>query len=255
MIKLIGLFGIAAFVAASVVVGVRILMLAYRTRGLPETILGTQLVFGGGLGAAFAILPRLVPGVSETATYWFHQSSATLNQIGFVMVGYFVWRVFRPNEAWARGLVALCTLGLTVGLAGELASRSIGDTVMGSVTGGGDWVWLSLATRFTLYGWAAFESFRYWGVMRRRQVLGLAEQATVDRFFYWGLSNVAIEGIWVGMALRRVVDIESAAASWLEIVTAVLAFVVAWTLWKAFFPRQRSLSKPTAAAGDLEVVS
>lgn len=236
MVAWIALFGLTAFVLASLIVGTRILILAGRTRGLPELVMGGSLVLAGGFGTALAIAPRLIPGSTDETVYWLQQIASTSSQIGFAMVCFFIWRVFRPGELWAKALAALLVLSLAGALAGELLDRSVGDATVGSEAGGGVYVWLSIATRLVVYLWGAGESFRYWSVMRKRQALGLAESSLVDRFYYWGVCNTAVVGIWVCSAWQRASRTGSDFSAWLSLTIAALGFVVAWSLWRAFFP-------------------
>ncbi|MBW2291883.1 MAG: hypothetical protein JRG94_06185, partial [Deltaproteobacteria bacterium] len=39
--------------------------------------------------------------------------------------------------------------------------------------------------------WTSAESFRYWGMQKRRLRLGLANPVVVERFLWWALSNLA----------------------------------------------------------------
>jgi hypothetical protein len=113
----------------------------------------------------------------------------------------------------------------------------------------------------------AFESFRYWLQLRRRQRLGLADPVVTDRFLLWS--------IWAACAtLNLVADLASRSLYWLFfgtvepvaehlaalvvptiIVTMVLGVVSAVTLFLTFFPTpayQRWVSKRSAqrAAGE-----
>jgi hypothetical protein len=55
VIEIAGLFGLLAFVVASLIVGARILLLAARTRLFPETTVGLSLFLAGGVGTVVCI--------------------------------------------------------------------------------------------------------------------------------------------------------------------------------------------------------
>ena len=55
MIDLLGLVGFGAFLAVSAVVGFRLLLLARRTRRLPELAIGLNFVFAGLVGYGLLI--------------------------------------------------------------------------------------------------------------------------------------------------------------------------------------------------------
>lgn len=67
MMDLLALLGLAAFVLVSSIVGMRILVLAATTRGLPETLIGLSLVLAGGVGTGLVVLPALWPDLDASA--------------------------------------------------------------------------------------------------------------------------------------------------------------------------------------------
>lgn len=114
----------------------------------------------------------------------------------------------------------------------------------------GHWFWISISARFVGYGWTALESFREYGMLRRRLELGLAEREVADRFFYWGVCTCAVELIWFTAAYQRIaVDVLAIEPS-TSLVSAALVFIVAGSLWRAFFPsaaRHRGFEGASAA--------
>ena len=80
MLNLVGLFGLVAFVVASLVVGCRILLLALRTRGLPETLIGASLVLAGGLGTGGSVLPLLWTTLEPSAAHAMFQLASVADR-------------------------------------------------------------------------------------------------------------------------------------------------------------------------------
>jgi len=256
MIELVSLSGLAAFVVASLVVGARILMLAARTRLLPETTVGSSLFLAGGVGTAMMIAPLLYPRFEAGTVYFLYQAGSMFSHIGFLLLFIFVWRVFRPDEAWATALFLACAAALLIGGAGiGMAVEPGGASPAREAEVGGVWFWLSIAGRFAGYTWAAIESFRYHALLKRRLKLGLADEGVVARFFYWGICTSAVVVIWIATAAQNLLLESEGLVAIAGLVTPMMGFVVAGSLWVAFFPKRRhdsvgdSDSVPTATGG------
>ncbi len=233
---LVGLLGLLAFVAASAVVGLRILALAARTRQLPETAIGLSLFLAGGVGTALTVLAVLISELAPHVVQVLNQIAIVVNHIGYGLLFVFVWRVFRPSEVWAALLFGICTIVLVVGGIGMMRELVPGQPLPGRGESGTFWFWLTLSARFVVYGWAAIESFRYHAMMKRRLAIGLAQQDVVDRFFYWGVSTVAASLIWINLAGRALFPDSLVVQAAVIFGTSILGFVVAGSLFRAFFP-------------------
>ena len=103
------------------VLGVRLLFLAWRNRTLAELLLGLAFVFGGGLGAA---VEASAQAVAEQV-----QKAAALIAVGkgFALVGMlsnclFTWWVFRRHDRRGLAIIAV-VMGLQIaGFAGHASS-------------------------------------------------------------------------------------------------------------------------------------
>ena len=114
-----------------------------------------------------------------------------------------------------------------------------GQSLSGRDAIGGLWFWMSLSSRFVVYVWAMIEAFSYHAMLKRRLALGLLETAVVARFFYWGVSTLAIVFIWINVAAQQLlVEVAWVQAS-TDLISALLGFVVSGSLWVAFFPMRR----------------
>jgi len=179
------------FIAVSFFVGIRLLAIAARTRGLPELTLGLALFLIVGVGypvslAARALLLGESPGIAGRVLL---PLASVLMNVGWAAVWVFTWRVFRPEATWAR-LLASAAIALLLLLAGASVSRAVAEpkaarllapTLTGNAT-------LLLAQ--ACYMWTAFESLRYWTLLRRRLALGLADPVVANRFLLWGVVAV-----------------------------------------------------------------
>ena len=104
--------------------------------------------------------------------------------------------------------------------------------------------------------WVAFESFRWWGLMRRRRALGLAGALVTNRFLLWGLGSVfTAAATWTASvpylyaadlarleAITPVVRIATAFAGLASISCSYLAF-----LPPAWYRRRIADAAPAAA--------
>jgi hypothetical protein len=106
-------------------------MLATRPRQLPGLAISLSILLAGGIGTGLLVLPLLVPDPSIQAAYQSYQAGSFSNHIGFALLYLFVWRVFRPREAWAAGLFAVSTAVLWVGGIGTAIHLVPGGTVPG----------------------------------------------------------------------------------------------------------------------------
>jgi hypothetical protein len=233
MLALLGLSTIASL-AVSLVLGIRLLRLWGRSRQLPELIFGAAFLTAGVLGYIATIVGAGVPGVNPDLG-----SHITVAGIGLISVGValnylFVWKVFRPDSGWARALfwVATGALAMTVMPLSGYAGQSV-PTQLNTLTVLGD------ATRMGAGAWGAFESLRYYTLMRRRLRIGLAEPAVTNRFLLWGIATLTTSGIFFATsALVRLhfSPQEGALTPELMIIVSLTTLGVATVQWLAFLP-------------------
>jgi hypothetical protein len=170
-------------------VGVRLLLLASRTRQAPElalgvgflgTILGIPLLGISGLGrgsVADIHFPLLVVALFML---WLAISSMSC----------FTWRAFRPTETWSAALVAALSLVLGVVLAGVWHGVTTADPDTHSLVAARPWVlWIRVPFTFGLI-WTGVEAFRQHSMARRRLAYGIGDPVVANRFLLWGLVSV-----------------------------------------------------------------
>lgn len=182
---LAGLVTLANFVLAGVV-GVRLVRRGARTRG-PERWLGVHFLTGpmlstllaGVLYMSFADPTRALP---ERLLPPVHAVDLVLANVGSVCVFLFTWRTFRPDARWAPPLVA----GAAAVLAGSWLAYGLLEGFALRVLNGPAY-WAAFPVRVGGLAWAAAESLRYGGLLRRRVALGLADPLVADRFRLWGV--------------------------------------------------------------------
>jgi hypothetical protein len=235
-----------SFVAVAGVVGTRLLLLARRTRKTPELAIGLALILTVFLGYPLRFLPGVL-GLDGGVARLVLGAGLVVTALGQCCIYVFTRAVFRPDAAWARHLVvasiaAILVLDVTslVRLAHSPHPQEL--RIDGAL--------LAAYVLYTLgYVWTAVEAFRYHALLRRRQVLGLADPVVANRFLLWAISgSSATVGlvVSVGIALLSdgammghpvsllVLGIAGVTAS----VTTYLAFMspAAWARWMRSSP-------------------
>jgi hypothetical protein len=226
--------GGGAFVLASLAVSVHLLLLARRTRELPELLVGLNLALTGVLGYPIATYARVTSDASlQTGLFVLH---GVMSIVGHGSVVLFNWRVFRADERWARS-VAFGYVGLLLVLfAWQTAAP--GWPAYGRSTAG-PWRALPFGTLFVL-GWAGVESLLYHAKLRRRLSLGLADPVTTDRLRLWSVSMLSAFAISLtSLVLRELGFPLTPVLS--AVVVGPLGLLAAASMWLAFLPPRRYL--------------
>ena len=197
--KVIALGAAASFLVVGTVVGIRMLLLARRTRSLPE------LLLGAGLTSLTAVtLPAM--GLSLGAKLGSTSVQAAVFGLGLVpVVGFamclyaFTARVFRPGRPWASGAIWMAGAAAGIGVAGTISARVAAwdaDKVVGA-----EWSVLLIGTFLVGMTWTGVESLLYYVRLRRRLALGMIDPVVCERFLLWAIGNLgAVAGTAVVVA-------------------------------------------------------
>jgi hypothetical protein len=182
-VQILAQLGGGAFTLVCLLIGLRLLLLAARTRHLPELLVGASLFLMAGIGYPLSSIARQVPGLAP-------QARVALGLIGalFVVIGVssntaFTWLLFRRDVAWARALLASVML-LCIFL-------FVAESTAGSWTTGSTFFWPWIPAAITLsMGWAFVECARYHLMLRRRLRLDLADPVVTDRFRLYAVGTL-----------------------------------------------------------------
>jgi hypothetical protein len=232
-----------SFVIASLVVGVRLVWLSTRTRQSPELLIGAGLLLLSVFGYPFMTVARKAQALAEPTRVGLAAASGAAQVVGGLLLLLFVWRVFRSRDRWAVGLVTgYAALGAFV-----FAGQSLGP---------GWWAWAAqeqgpwAAARWLFLvpiGWGALESLRYWGQLRRRQALGLADPVLVDRFRLFGVAMSFGLAANLGAIALQLLGIELVGSA-IGTLAVSPASVAAVSLWLAFLPPRAYLERVVRAS-------
>jgi hypothetical protein len=159
----------------------RLFRLAWRTRRLPELLVGAFfLLVPFGISLSIRV-DRFAPEHAAAAR-------ATANALftgGGVAMLLFAWSVFRPESRGARWLAFGGSAALAAAWALGLA---LGAYAVDSS-------FLLVLPSFAPYGWVFGESLRYYRLLQRRQRLDLADPVLVNRFLLFAVWTGAIAAI------------------------------------------------------------
>lgn len=217
--------GMVAFLLASAVVGVRLLLLWRRTRELPELSIGLAFVLAGLIGGILLHLARVHDsGALGTA-------AIVCLHAGALCLAFFTWRVFRLDAAWARLAFGALAAGAIVAVLGG------GQGTRGAAQNGAAF-WIGFWCRALPFGWAAFESGLYFARMRRRVHLGLADAFVAQRFLFWAVGSGLVFWIFAQSAVLLALGADPNDGAPL-LLRSVIGLGASAALWWAFFPPGR----------------
>ncbi len=234
------LVGTALFVGVSLLVAIRLLLLARRTHRRPELFLGLGLLGTAVLGYGAMISAAILRGLDRSfSTTPLDRGLQAIGQVvhdaGVTMIVLFVLTVFRPTERWARVLAGMLLAALWIGHVGwEFENRY---EFVGR--GHGLW-WLRYGVIWTYPIWTMVESYRYWATMRRRAAIGLAEPLIANRFFLWGSGSFGtLLAIWISSSSLFLAGSPELLAAWvpaIQVATAVAGIATVTLYYLTFFP-------------------
>jgi hypothetical protein len=232
--------GLGGFTVVVWTVGIRLLLLARRTRQLPELLIGLAFV-GCGAGYVFMVAAR-VPQLAEQ-THVLHLVGRTGISIGCACVALTTWRLFRPSGAMALAIMYVLFLGFGAGFVADVvfADRAFRRTQ--------PLFWFGFATNALAFAWAAFEPLRYYRMLRRQIRLGLGDPAIARRILLWGVAAAAIFLNFPVLAwsMRMAGGPFNPAQGF---ATTLLSCIAAYSIWAAFFPPSKRLVPRRTPAPD-----
>lgn len=230
LVQWLSLIGFSAFVGTSLIAGGRLLLLARRTRQVPEAALGAALFLGGGVGWALLVfgMQLLPPAVAPAARLL----GNLFIYVGAVSLAAGTAHMFRPGRLGARAAV----VGIAAVFALSFWQRLLDPTALPIPA---FVFWTSTLAGVTCYGWTAIESGRWHARLRRRATLGLADADGARRMGLWAAATGIGVGIYVVTAANWFVRSEGLHPAALTL-SSLLGLGAAACLWLAFFGRART---------------
>ncbi len=230
-----------AFILVAGIAGTRLLMLARRTRQIPELSVGSALILVVFVGYPLS-LAAVEPATDPAVARLLFAVSTMATAIGSTLIFVFTRAVFRPDAAWARVGVALAAL-VILSLGGVATLEVLRGASPRDVQG--DPLTLVRYSSHTVgYVWTMVEALLYHSAMLRRRAIGLADPVVTNRFLLWAISGgaatagliAAIANVWVGgggseladftMLVLGIAGLTSAASTYLAFMPPA-----AWVRW------------------------
>lgn len=222
------------YLVTMTVVGTRLMLLYRRTRELPELLLGASVVIGAALGGPLegmgvSMRADLEPQVAGSMFLFgkFFLTIAIACQLTFTRI------VFRPHGPQGKLAVGVLLSILTLCMVGFGASGSYSAAEI-SVT----WFFLEFAARVAGSLWLTTESFRYFGMMKRRMRLGMADPVVTNRFLLWGMAGCFVMAVQLTSVPPLFLDpIKDQVALVFDLVVfSTCGITVSVLYWMTFFP-------------------
>jgi hypothetical protein len=234
--RIVAILGGGTFVVVSLVVGARMLLLARRTRGLPELVLGLCLFLMGGLGYPLTAVARqaLALDVDVRAAFMIVAHLCIISGAG--SLGIFNWRVFRPENGAAR---AAC-LALVAALAGCFVWQGVTPGFAASAVGkeGAAIVAINLLTAVAML-WSGVESALHLQRMLLRERLGIGDPVVLDRIRLWCFSMTGAAAIAVASTVLHFLGLDPAASVAGALIIGPVGLASSIATWLAFLPPAR----------------
>lgn len=230
---------VATLCGVWIVTGLRLVVLARRSRALPELLLGLALLLQAGVGFPLSVVAQF-PGAYALPI---GAAASLCNNTGIALLYAFTARVFRAEARFAWAVVGTAAVLLAMQSAGNLWSQAGATSHAERMALSLRWAAGSLLLSGSAWCWTAAEALRYHAMLRRRVTLGLADPVVVNRMFLFGLMAsvgfgcVAVDGALLYSKIPRARDIL------LPVVTAVSGLVTSACTLLAFWPPAAYLAR------------
>ena len=198
-VQIVTVISIASLLLVGSLVGVRLLLLARRTRQLPEFAIGLGMLGDTCLGPPLCAVGRLPTLVGTPFGDAIFALGLLLAVCGIGCFYIFTWRVFRPEDLWAQGIVAAALLALAMQALGLLDAGWGAESMEALLPRTRPWACGIVATVAVCFSWSGSEALYYRGKLRRRQELGLADPVIANRFTLWAVSGYLVALLCAGL--------------------------------------------------------
>jgi len=172
------------------VVGIYLLHLASRTRGIPERYLGLAFLFNG-ISYGLSEIPYVfgVEGFLAELSFLGRISAGAC----VIAIAVFTYRVFRSDSKWARRLVWIDA----VLIASALGVSAIEGDWAGMEVFSSFGFWMEWVGSSAAFVWLSVEALQLYLVARKRVPLGLIDPLVCNRYFLIGLYGVLATATYV----------------------------------------------------------
>ncbi len=241
------LIGLSLYMLAALLLGLRLLGSALRSRKLTDLSLALSYLTSGALGWVLFLVSQ-EPHVQASPV------SATLASLSLLCLcagtafwALGTWKLFRPAVAWAQA-----AFWVTSAL---LAADFVHNGLITGVTfpsPSDPWYWPGAVARTWVFSWFSWEALRYHGLLRRRLRLGLADVVTTQQMLLWSFTGMAALVSHLVAVVATLLGVERRYGLELAIVWSCDGLVSAACILLAFFPPEGYLRWLRARADGAE---
>lgn len=232
---------ILLYTITSLFVGTRLLMLARRTRGIPEFVVGMGFLLVGGSGYPLSAISGY--GVKTVGEVLFPAYAAghVVTILGIFCFVLFTWKSFRPQAGWARALVMVTGIGLfTIG-SGCILTFAGSDPSLPSHLAAHGWNTAGYPFFSVPFAWSAIEAQLAFRASRRREAIGLGDPVVTNRFLLWSLFAFVALAMVAGNLFAQLSGQPVFASFVALLATGVGSIITSAALYLAFAPPTRYL--------------
>jgi hypothetical protein len=239
-----GLAGIsfAMVLICAWVVGTRLLLLARRTRGLPEASLGAMLLSLIGLGYPLAILAQAESLLGLSASKGIQIASNSMIDLGMGLPLLFTGYVFRHDSRAARSICLGAVFLLSVHLGASTVIALHLERMTDAISAVGRWAQIPLSIGIFGFAWTGIESLRYRMLLARRAALGLGDPVVANRMTLWGALGLVTAAGALANSLFLIFEIDVVGDPLALALTSCVGIAQAALLYFAFLPPRSYLA-------------
>jgi len=235
------------FIVTVTIVGARMLMLARRTRGRHELLMGAGMLLVGAVGTPMNVASGFGKTVGEMSLpLWIAANFVT--QVGITLIYAFTWQVFRPAEAWGKAIVVAGVVLMVAGVATAGSALAAAALDASSTLVARNGLFIGMAGYSGCFLWSAVEGFIQHANARRRMALGLADAVVANRFLLWGVFGVSATGINLATAAANAMGLDPTRSPIVLIPLGVLGLAASAAMYLAFLPPAGYLQRVRARA-------
>jgi len=232
---------ILLYVFTSLFVGIRLLILARRTRGFPEFIVGMGFLLVGGSGYPLSAISGYGVETVGEVVFPAYAAGAVANLLGIFCFVLFTWKSFRPEAGWARALVVVTGIGLfTIG-SGCIVTFAGSDPSLPSHLAAHSWNTAGYPFFVVPFAWSAIEALLAFRASRRREAIGLGDSVVKNRFMLWSLFAIVALVMVAGNLFAQLSGQPIFESFVALLATGVGSIVTSGALYLAFAPPARYL--------------
>jgi len=227
---LLQLLGMVAFILASVILGVKLLLLWHRTHELPELSVGLGFLLGGGLGyVSFMALTVAMMQGNLVLIRIFSLVGLAFCCCGALLMGVAAREIYRPTARWPwlyLGVISAFMLGGWITLLRLPAGQSSAL------------FWWTITPSAFIYAWVGLEGWLLQKVLAKRARLGMADPLVVSRAFQWSLSSLyVVVMITIGPIVYLMGSQDASHfPAWASMLQSGCGLATAGAIWLGFFP-------------------